>query len=172
MAYEIADLPEHLRGQAEAQLSGQALAAPAPKRRARPVKADAPKPVKAEQPKPVKKVSALEERFAGLVVRYGMPEPVREYVYAPPRKFRSDFCWLDARLLVELEGGVWGGKSGHNSGVGIERDCERSRLASRNGFRVYRVTRKSLDESEAVIMEGIREIIESTQNGETHRKNN
>ena len=141
MAYEIADLPAHLQASAMKQLA-------------------APKAEAAAKPKDG---SALEERFAGLITRYGLPAPIREYVYAPPRKFRSDFCWLDARVLVEMEGGVWGKKSGHNSGVGIERDCERSRLATLHGFRVFRVTRKSLDESEATVMEHLRKILEVKQ---------
>ena len=103
--------------------------------------------------------SGLEQLFAAIVKRYDLPPPVREFAYALPRRFRADFAWPKVQLLVELEGGVWGRKSGHNSGTGIETDCKRSRLASLHGYRVFRITRKALDENEAEIMAQLTEIL-------------
>ncbi len=70
-------------------------------------------------------------RFAGL------PEPVREFPFAHPRKYRADFAWPDARLLVEVEGGVYrGGK--HGTVTGIKGDIEKGNVAVLLGWRVLR----------------------------------
>ena len=53
------------------------------------------------------KISELETRFATLWDAAGGPELQREYRFAPPRRWRADFAWPQARLLVEIEGGLW-----------------------------------------------------------------
>lgn len=121
-------------------------------------------PVAAKRPKkaaPRKAApSDLEDNFSTLLRYYGLPEPEREFVFAPPRKFRCDFFYKRAGLIIELEGGVWTrGKSGHNSGTGIERDCEKSRHASLHGYRVFRVTQFALNENAGEIMEQLRQIL-------------
>ena len=111
-------------------------------------------------PVAVNRGSELEESFLAVLRLYRLPEPEREVLYAPPRKVRCDFLFRQAGLIVEMEGGVWSrGKTGHNSGSGIENDCERSRLASLHGYRVFRVTRKALDEKPAELMEQIGAIL-------------
>ena len=54
---------------------------------------------------------------------------------------------------------MFGGKSGHNTGKGIENDCEKARFYALHGFRLYRVTRKSLDEKPLEIAAQIAEIL-------------
>lgn len=108
---------------------------------------------------PVKRGSQLEQDFAYLLAVNGLPEPEREAVLIPGRKFRSDFWYSRAGLVIECEGGVFGKVSGHNSGIGIERDAAKSRLYSLHGIRLYRVTRKSLDEKPLEIIEQIKAIL-------------
>ncbi|HKA75316.1 MAG TPA: hypothetical protein VKE26_26170 [Xanthobacteraceae bacterium] len=36
-----------------------------------------------------------------------LPEPVAEYAFHPERKWRFDFCWVEARVALECNGGVW-----------------------------------------------------------------
>ena len=111
-------------------------------------------------PVAVNRGSELEESFLAVLRLYRLPEPEREVLYAPPRKVRCDFLFRQAGLIVEMEGGVWSrGKTGHNSPSGIENDCERSRLASLHGLKVFRVTRKALDEKAGEIMEQIGAIL-------------
>lgn len=69
----------------------------------------------------------------------GLPEPVREFVFAPGRKFRADFAYPGRRLLIEVEGGTWG-RGGHSSHAGISRDIEKGNAATLNGWRVLRCT--------------------------------
>lgn len=67
----------------------------------------------------------------------GLPEPEREYVFVPGRKYRADFCFPDAGLLIEVEGGVYG-RGGHSTGHGITRDIEKGNAAVLEGYRVIR----------------------------------
>ena len=53
-----------------------------------------------------------------------------EYRFHKIRKFRFDFCWPEAKVAVEMAGGIWAReKSGHSSGRGLERDYEKLNLA-------------------------------------------
>lgn len=108
---------------------------------------------------PEKKGSQLEQDFAYLLSVNGLPEPEREAVIIPGRKFRADFWYSRASLVIECEGGTFGKISGHNSGVGIERDCTKSRLYSLHGIRLYRVTQFSLNKNSAEIVAQLREIL-------------
>jgi very-short-patch-repair endonuclease len=67
-----------------------------------------------------------------------LPIPVRECIFAPPRKFRFDFAFPDKLLGVEVDGGTWG-RSRHTSGSGFEKDCEKFAIAAARGWRVIRV---------------------------------
>lgn len=53
--------------------------------------------------------SALESAFALAWRLYApdAPEPVAEYRFAPPRRFRLDFAWVPQRVGVELQGGTF-----------------------------------------------------------------
>lgn len=68
-----------------------------------------------------------------------LPEPEREF-RIPPRRYRWDFAWPGYGLLVEVQGGVFGGKSGHNTGVGILRDMEKLNYATCNGWYCLKVS--------------------------------
>lgn len=75
----------------------------------------------------------------------------REYAFAPGRRYRADFAWPDARLLVEVEGGTWtANRTGHTSGAGYERDCEKYNLATRLGFSLLRFTSSMVRDGRAV----------------------
>lgn len=63
----------------------------------------------------------------------------REYVFAPPRKWRFDFAFVDRLLAVEIEGGTWTGGR-HTRGAGFENDCEKYAEAILRGWRVFRFT--------------------------------
>jgi len=67
----------------------------------------------------------------------GLPEPIREFVFLPGRKYRADFAYPDVRLLIEVEGGVYG-TGGHSTGRGITRDIEKGNAAVLEGYRVIR----------------------------------
>ena len=74
----------------------------------------------------------------------GLELPEREYVFAPPRKFRFDLAWPDHKLALEVDGIVYtrgshqaGGR--HTSIRGLRAECEKSYLAARHGWRVIHI---------------------------------
>ena len=80
----------------------------------------------------------------------------REVLAIPAREFRFDFHCTKLGstaqgILVEVQGGVWlKGKSGHSSGTGITRDCEKLSLAAVNGYRVIVVTPAQIKSGKAI----------------------
>ena len=100
-----------------------------------------------------------------------LPEPVAEYRFAPPRRWRFDFAWPchvrdeggviaiseDVALggvAVEFDGGQWCGANGgrHN------RDSDRDKLnhASAMGWKVLRFSNQQWEASPAACIDLIR----------------
>lgn len=46
----------------------------------------------------------------------GLPRPVAEYRFHPERKWRSDYAFVDYKLAIEIEGGVFQVKHGLREG--------------------------------------------------------
>lgn len=90
----------------------------------------------------------LEARLA-LALRAHRIEHAREFSL-PGRAFRWDFAFPQARLLVEVQGGIWRGKGAHNTGQAITRDCEKAAYAAMHGWRTFGVTGRQIDSGEAV----------------------
>lgn len=61
----------------------------------------------------------------------------REYRFHPTRLWRFDYAHPALKIAVELQGGIFGKRSAHNSGVGIRRDMEKNNEAQRLGWRVF-----------------------------------
>ena len=102
-----------------------------------------------KSPEPVKKLSALEESLLMQIMAVKLPTPVRELRFAPPRRFRFDFAWPDKKLAVEVNGAHWvGGR--HNTGSGMDSDCEKYALAVLDGWRVITVTSTHINSGEAL----------------------
>jgi very-short-patch-repair endonuclease len=77
--------------------------------------------------------------FLALVKRATLPAPVAEYRFAPPRRWRLDYAWPDARLALEVEGGVWT-RGRHTRGSGFVKDMEKYNELAARGWRLLRVT--------------------------------
>lgn len=113
--------------------------------------------------------SKLEEKLLSLIIASGLPEPVREHKFHPKRRWRADFAWPGEKIIVEVEGGIYGSRvkchkcqslvmqrtnagkfvpvfSGgrHNSAAGFEADAEKYNTAQVMGWIVIRVTRKMI----------------------------
>jgi very-short-patch-repair endonuclease len=85
-----------------------------------------------------KRSSALEDALFEEFKFFGLPLSERQYIFAPPRKWRADFCWPKERIIVEVEGGLFmpgGGR--HNRGVYVERSHEKMNEAVRLGYRCF-----------------------------------
>ena len=89
------------------------------------------------------KTMTKEQAFLLMLKARKMPTPTPEFRFHPVRKFRWDWAWPEARLALEVEGGVWSGGA-HGRGTGIVRDMEKSSLAAEEGWRIIRVTPSNL----------------------------
>jgi very-short-patch-repair endonuclease len=89
-------------------------------------------------------MNALEEMFALQCEQAGLPTPVREYSAIPGRRYRWDFAWPEARVLVEINGGTYA-HMGHSTGSGIARDYEKSNLAVLAGWKVFAFDRRMVE---------------------------
>lgn len=83
--------------------------------------------------------------FRALCRRSGVPEPVTEYHFAKPeRVWRFDFAWLDAKVALEVEGGIWT-QGRHTRGAGFLGDIAKYNRATELGWSVFRTTPSELD---------------------------
>lgn len=78
----------------------------------------------------------------------GLPRPVEEYRFCK-RRWRFDLAWVDRKLAVEIEGGVYS-HGRHTRGKGFTRDCEKYNEAVILGWRVLRVTTGMVNDGTAL----------------------
>ena len=88
--------------------------------------------------------SQLEEAAALTIRALALPEPEREYRFAPPRMWRFDFAWPAAMVALEVEGGIYNGGR-HTTGPGFTKDCEKYSEAALRGWKVIRVTSEHIE---------------------------
>tara|TARA_R110002095_G_scaffold165188_5_gene143401 strand:+ start:814 stop:1176 length:363 start_codon:yes stop_codon:yes gene_type:complete len=111
--------------------------------------------------KKVKKKPDLESVFLKIWREVtGLPPPEREYQFHPTRRWRLDFAWLKQRVAVEIQGGVFlKGRTGHTSGVGVQRDCEKGNAATSLGWRVLHFTTQDLRQKPVQCCEQVIELL-------------
>lgn len=93
--------------------------------------------------------SDLEVELDFQIRAYRLPAPLREYKFDTERRWRFDFAWVDRRVAMEVEGGIWV-NGGHSRGKGFTSDCEKYNKATLDGWRVFRVTGGHVRSGEAV----------------------
>lgn len=88
---------------------------------------------------PVKKVSTKfrDRMFLERLKFEGLPEPEREVRFHDVRRWRFDFAYIDVKIAIEIEGGVYTGGR-HTRGTGFINDCEKYNTATVMGWRVLR----------------------------------
>lgn len=77
--------------------------------------------------------------FLSVCKTQGIPDPVPEFVFAPPRKWRFDWAWTKHYVALEIEGGAFRGPGHRSVGVFL-RNIEKYNEAALLGWRVIRVT--------------------------------
>lgn len=75
--------------------------------------------------------SVLESAMSRLFIRYGLPAPKAEVRAGPDGKYRVDYAYVKARLLVELYGYRW-----HHSPEQLQADLARERTLTLEGWRI------------------------------------
>jgi very-short-patch-repair endonuclease len=103
------------------------------------------KPAKAKLPKAL---SEGEETMARDLSAYNIGY-LREYQFAPPRRWKFDFALLSNSIAIECEGGVYG-RGRHTRPKGFIADCEKYTEAAIKGFKVLRFTTDQITSGVAI----------------------
>jgi very-short-patch-repair endonuclease len=85
---------------------------------------------------------------AALCQSRGWPVPVAEQRLIPGRRFSCDLVWLDQKLVVEVQGGVWLARGGHTGGKGQIDDMFKLNTLQLLGWRVLQVTPQQVTSGE------------------------
>ncbi len=80
---------------------------------------------------------SLEEKFLFLWQTFGGPPLEREFRFSPKRKWRADFCCREAKVLIEIEGGILS-RGRHIRPMGFSRDVEKYNAATMGGYALVR----------------------------------
>lgn len=88
------------------------------------------------------------EVLAMIFRRNGFPEPEREVLVSPDRRFRFDLAWSKLMLAAEYEGGVWN-RGRHTRAIGYTNDAFKYSLAALLGWSVVRVTQPMIEDGRA-----------------------
>jgi very-short-patch-repair endonuclease len=97
--------------------------------------------------------SELERRFLELIRDAGLPDPQTNVTVAG---LVVDFCWLEQRLIVEIDGYAW-----HSSRRSFEVDRQRDVKLTLAGYRVIRITYARIVHDTARLLAELRGLIGS-----------
>lgn len=85
------------------------------------------------------KRSKLELKAATVLNKAGIKHFEEEYRFCE-RKWRFDFAFVEEKIALEIEGGIWKGSvGGHTSGTGYTKDCEKYNTATVMGWKILRI---------------------------------
>lgn len=74
----------------------------------------------------------------------GLPAPEQEFKFHPVRKWRIDYAFVDQKLAVEIEGGIWS-KGRHTRPSGFIGDIAKYNALTENGWRLLRYPPNEID---------------------------
>ena len=123
-----------------------------------------------------KNTKHLEEHFQSILISFGIADSFeREYIFINKlvrqlderfehmQDWRFDFADIKNRIAVEIDGGIWRGRSGaHTSPAGKIRDNQKGNAATILGWRLLRYSTKD-DMSDFIRDYGL--ILQSQQQG-------
>lgn len=119
------------------------------------------RPTRTRTPGKVSERSKLEALLLRRIELAGLPMPEVQYRWARDegRQYRSDGAYVEARVLLEVQGGIWAADAGrHNRGSGYEEDCRRDNLAALLRWTLLRFTERMIKDGTAA--ETIRRALE------------
>lgn len=97
------------------------------------------------------------ERLKMILEEHGLGGFETEYRFAPPRRWRFDIAWVDKKVALEYDGGIFiAGR--HTRGMGYTRDVEKLNTACVMGWRVLRCTKHTNIET---LIEQLKLVIDS-----------
>ncbi len=74
---------------------------------------------------------------------------VREYQFAPPKKWKIDFAWPERQIAIEIEGGTYR-RGWHVRADGYEKDCEKYNEINIRGWMLLRYTSQMVKDGRAI----------------------
>jgi hypothetical protein len=81
-------------------------------------------------------MTPIQDRiFLAALAQAGIPAPVAEFKFHPVRKWRMDFCWLDRKLALEIQGGIFS-NGRHSRGAAMLKEWEKLNTAAGMGYRL------------------------------------
>lgn len=87
------------------------------------------------------------------------PTPIEEHRFHPPRRWRFDRAWLDAKVAVEIDGGTF--KRGrHVRGMGYHNQLDKQNQAILDGWRILRYDTKHIHEDPQLMIDQIKVILD------------
>jgi very-short-patch-repair endonuclease len=89
------------------------------------------------------------------IIAAGLPVPVREHRFAPPRRWRFDFAWPEQKIAFEVDGGIWlqtddGYSKGHAHPKRFVEDIEKRNAANVAGWCMLHATPKQVKDGTAI----------------------
>lgn len=76
--------------------------------------------------------------FLSLCKSEGLTTPTPEFKYHEKRRWRIDYAFVEHKIALEVEGGVWS-NGRHTRGSGFVKDMEKYNALAVNGWRLLRV---------------------------------
>lgn len=96
------------------------------------------------------KRSKLEQKAATVLKKAGLEHYEEEHRFCD-RRWRFDFAFVEEKIALEVEGGIWKGSvGGHTSGTGYTKDCEKYNTATVMGWRVLRVVNSQIENGQMI----------------------
>ena len=89
-------------------------------------------------------MSDLELKLDFMLGVYGIPPMEKEHRFHTTRRWRFDRAYVEQKIAVEVEGGIWS-KGRHSRGKGFSEDCTKYNNAAALGWTVFRITTEHID---------------------------
>ena len=105
----------------------------------------------------IMKDSKLERAFDTYAKSLGLPKAEKQFRFSE-RRYRLDRCYIDEKLGIELDGGVYSG-GGHTRGKGYESNREKDNLAIELGWVVLHYTTNQLRSNPAGVISQIKRVL-------------
>jgi len=87
-------------------------------------------------------------------------QPVTQYRFHPERKWRFDLAWLDAKVAVELDGGIFS-RGRHTRGMGYHNQLDKANAAIVEGWVVLRFDTLHLRDDPVGVIRTIEQVLVS-----------
>jgi hypothetical protein len=107
----------------------------------------------------VKRAPVAAVPFDRVCAAYGLPVPTPEFRFCE-RRWRVDYAWVEHRVALEVEGGVWT-QGRHTRGAGFLADVEKYNRLAEMGWRLVRCTPSTRDT--AATLEAVRAALTHTE---------